>query len=444
MASNAPQHTSSSHVSSVASAKASVWDCDMFSKQVEIIRKKRRRKRRGMTRKRARAVHDAMLAENTLQMMTHSVILKSLSAAIISGVWKKKRGRKAREQLTPTPSHPIIPAQRYNFRDSPLDPRSLFRFTEEEIHQITSTMNVARWHKTYARDRFSFLEGFLIVCRRLVFPARWMDLIQLFGRSKGPLSRIFHYTLQLILSKYLHLLHFRVDRLRSQLPAWAAAVARACPNAYENVVLFLDGTLRKTCRPKPSQSKLPDGVTQAMLQRAQYDGRKNRHGFKYHAAVAPVGLIVHAHGPVDGRRHDVIVAKRSGLLDEMNNLHANGVNYAIYADSAYGLHTHMQTPYRKPKPGSTEARLNTCMARARTVASECTYGIITNQWQAVDFVRWQRMFQTQPAAQYMCAILLTNIELCIRRTNQVAHFFACNDQAPTLANYLAGTWYPTE
>ena len=191
MASNTPQHTSSSHVSPVASVKESVWDCDMFSKQVQIIRRKRRRKQRVMTRKRARAAHEAMLAEKTLQIMTHSVLSQSLSGAIISGVWKKKRGRKEREQLTPTPSHPIIPAQRYTFRDSPLDPRSLFRFTEEEIHQITSTMNVARWHKTYARDRFSFLEGFLIVCRRLVFPARWMDLIQLFGRSKGPLSRIF-------------------------------------------------------------------------------------------------------------------------------------------------------------------------------------------------------------------------------------------------------------
>ena len=211
MASNAPQHTSSSHVSPVASVQESDWESDMFSKQVQMITKKRRRKQRAMAHKRSRTAHEAMLAEKTLQMMTHSVLSKSLSAAIISGVWKNKRGRKEREQLTPAPSRPIIPAQRYTFRDSPLDPRSLFRFTEEEIRQIISTMNVARWHKTYARDRFSFLEGFLIVCRRLVFPARWVDLIQLFGRSKGPLSRIFHYTLQLILSKYLHLLHFRVN-----------------------------------------------------------------------------------------------------------------------------------------------------------------------------------------------------------------------------------------
>ena len=170
MASNTPQHTSSSHVSPVASVKESVWDCDMFSKQVQIIRKKRRRKQRVMTRKRARAAHEAMLAEKTLQIMTHSVLSKSLSGAIISGVWKKKRGRKEREQLTPTPSHPIIPAQRYTFRDSPLDSRSLFR-TDEEIHKIISMMNVIRCHKTYERYRFYFLKNFLIMCRRIVFPA---------------------------------------------------------------------------------------------------------------------------------------------------------------------------------------------------------------------------------------------------------------------------------
>ena len=413
---------------------------DILFSLVRMSRRKRRMKQKSYNMKRARTFSEAANRSASLQL--HMQTQNEFITLVNAFAQKTDKQAKRRIKLTPSPSHPIVPKERYSFRSSPSDPRSLFRFTEEEIRTIARTMNVPLWHTTASRDRFTIIEGLCILCRRLVFPARWTDLVSLFGRSKGPLSRIYGYMLNFILAKYSHLLEFRAERIRCKLREWAAAVARVCPNSYDNIFGFLDGTMRRTCRPRPDSTKIPVGVTPDMIQRAQYDGRKKRHGFKYHALIVPAGLIVHAYGPVDGRRHDVIVARRSGLLDELTNVYVDEVPYAIYADSAYGISLHVQTPFRKALAGTPEAQLNTCMARARTVASECTYGIVTNQWQAVDYVRWQRMFRTHPAKQYMCAILLTNMQLCIRRTNQVAHFFGCANQAPTLANYLQGQWYP--
>ena len=216
---------------------------------------------------------------------------------------------------TPRARHPRIPRERYTFRNSQQDPVELFRFNANEIRRIAREMSEPRWHHTRNRELFSLIEGICILCRRLCYPARWNDLTGLFGRSGSALSRIFFYMLDLVMRKYAHLLQFDVSRFRRKLPEWAAAVAQACPNTFDTVALFLDGTHRRTCRPKPQAVRLPAGVTMNDIQRAQFDGRLHKHGLKYHALVAPNGLIVHAYGPVDGRLHDTTILRQSGLAE---------------------------------------------------------------------------------------------------------------------------------
>lgn len=316
----------------------------------------------------------------------------------------------------------------------------LFRFSAQEIKCIVRAMDEPHWHYTHARDKFTLVEGLCILCRRLCYPARWNDLCGLFGRNKSQLSRIFAYMLDIMLSKYAHLLQFDVQRFVTKLPVWAAAVIAACPNAFTTVALFLDGTHRRTCRPAPRATQLPAGVTLSDVQRSQYDGRLHKHGYKYHALVAPDGLIVHAYGPVDGRRHDTTILRQSGLAARQADLTVNGIDYCIYADSAYALTRNLQKPIYRPAAGSAEARVNTTMARARTVACECGYALVSNMWQTIDFVRQQKMFWTRPADMYMVAILLTNMMLCLRRFNQLSEFFNLSDTCPTLSNYLQADW----
>ena len=246
--------------------------------------------------------------------------------------------------------------------------------------------------------------------------------------------------LDLLVNKYAHLLAFDVTRFVGKLPEWARAVTQACPDSYVTVALFLDGTHRRTCRPRPVRRILPEGMTLHDIQRSQYDGRLHKHGLKYHALVAPNGLIVHAHGPVDGRRHDTTILRESGLAAGQFGLTSNGVDYMIYCDSAYALTRNMVKPFYRPRPGSAQARVNTTMARARTVASECGYATITNMWQTLDFARQQRIFWTRPADMYLVAILLTNMRLCLRRFNQMSEFFNISDTCPTLEEYLSGNW----
>ena len=135
-------------------------------------------------------------------------------------------------------------------------------------------MHVPHWHRTSERDKFPFIEGLIILLRRLVFPCRWGDVVDLFGRSCSALSRIFRYMLRYITSSCCHLLCFDISRFRAMLPEWAAVVRRRCPDTYQTVVAFLDGTLRKTCRPAPATYKLPPGIKRHDVQRSQYDGRK--------------------------------------------------------------------------------------------------------------------------------------------------------------------------
>lgn len=335
---------------------------------------------------------------------------------------------------------PVVPLQRYRFNNSTLDPVALFRFSEVELRYIVRLMNEPGIHHTASRDKFTLLEGLCILTRRLCYPCRWADVVHLFGRSVSALNRIYLHMLTKMMNKYSHLLLFDVNRFAAKLPQWAAAVTEACPNTFTAVVLFLDGTHRKTCRPGPSSSRLPRGITRDDVQRSQYDGRLHKHGQKYHALVAPNGLIVHAFGPVDGRRHDTTVLRESGLALGQADLTVNGVDYCIYADSAYALTRNMQRPFRTPVPNSMEAKVNTAMARARTVASECGYATITNTWQNVDWVRQQKIFWTRPADMYLCAVLFTNMRLCIRRSNLMSEFFNLSDSCPTLSAYLSGDW----
>ena len=221
-------------------------------------------------------------------------------------------------------------------------------------------------------------------------------------------------------------------------PQWAEAVRRICPDAYDYVVMFLDGTLRRTCQPCPNPRKLPPGITPYQCQRAQYSGHKHSHGFKFHALVSPSGIVPHLFGPIDGRRHDSFMLTESGLLPLLSGLTHNGIDYLVYADSAYPVTRNLIVPIARvaAPPGSVAARLNEIMAVARTVTSEWLYGIVTNTFQTLDFARWQRQWWTAPALQYFAAVFLTNCRTCLDGGNKISKFFYC--YPPDLGDYLSG------
>ena len=75
-------------------------------------------------------------------------------------------------------------------------------------------------YPTSSRDRVSCVEGLCVVLRRLSFPSRWKDLVPMFGRSKGSLSRIFLTTMDLILSHHGHLCHRNIFEVAKPKKFW--------------------------------------------------------------------------------------------------------------------------------------------------------------------------------------------------------------------------------
>ena len=126
------------------------------------------------------------------------------------------------------------------------------------------------------------------------------------------------------------------------------------------IVAFLDGTLLKTCRPR-----LPPGVTTNALQRAQYNGHKKHHGFKFQHVLAPNDIIIGAYGPLDGRRLDAFMLL-APLLPQM-------------ADNTITTYRLLQS----------EEASNRVMSSCR-VSVEWGFNLVTNTFQTVDFTRWNR------------------------------------------------------
>ena len=83
----------------------------------------------------------------------------------------------ARGCTTGDVERPIIPDYRFSFARSPLPCRFLFRFDEVELKMIVRHIHAPHWHWTRQRDKFPFMEGLIILLRRLVFPTRWGDVV---------------------------------------------------------------------------------------------------------------------------------------------------------------------------------------------------------------------------------------------------------------------------
>lgn len=292
-------------------------------------------------------------------------------------------------------------------------------------------------YRTSAGDITNNVEGLCIVLRRLAFPVRWYDLVSIFGRQEGSLSRIFIATMDKIMAFWGHLLQFDPSRFQHRLQEWAAAIA-AHPAGIDpllRIALFIDGTLRGTTRPHPAV--LPHGVTYDMLQRIMFSGHKWFHGLKHQGITAPNGIIVGLFGPVVGCRNDCELLRRSGVTALFPLLNVAGVVYRIYGDGAYPNLTHLMRAFKAPTPGSWQAVMNAAFALVR-ISVEWSFGMITNTFQAVDFRRWQRVFLTRPALQYQVATFLINCISCLRGKNIISMQFNC--APPTLAEYLSGNW----
>ena len=116
---------------------------------------------------------------------------------------------------------PIVPDLRFDLENcgteytGGLQAEHLFRFTSEQLYYLVDALRIPSVMFTGERDRYHAIEGICIVLRRLVFPVRYMDMVQLFGRQTGPLSRIHKHMMKWLYARWGHLNNFNAAKVTS-------------------------------------------------------------------------------------------------------------------------------------------------------------------------------------------------------------------------------------
>ncbi|KAH9110594.1 hypothetical protein AeMF1_014649 [Aphanomyces euteiches] len=185
---------------------------------------------------------------------------------------------------------------------------------------------------------------------------------------------------------------------------------------------FIDGTVRPISRP-------------TYFQRQAYNGHKRVHSIKFQSVVLANGLIISMYGPIEGRRHDVILLKESGVGQKWLS-HACPGTY-VYGDPAYPLRPLLISPYKGARLTSAQASFNKKMSSVRVSVEWCFAGILRD-WAFLNYKKNLKVFLSPVAKMYLIGVLLSNCITCTSRDtivgNQTSQFF--NLAPPSLENYL--------
>ncbi|RPB27956.1 hypothetical protein L211DRAFT_772066, partial [Terfezia boudieri ATCC MYA-4762] len=214
--------------------------------------------------------------------------------------------------------------------------RTYFRFTQQEVERLVVVLQIP--HPIKGRNRIlqDARTGLCMLLARLAYPNRLSDLALKFGWRVERVSEITNTLLDFMVYKWKFLLDFNHHFFTPErLSAYAKAIhdKNQCP--LSTCWGFIDGTIRQIAR-------------LLHYQRTCYNGWKRKHCLKYHAVVAPDGLIAHLFGPVEGRRNDAHLWQESGIqryLEQYSHT-TNDIPLQIYGDPAYGISRHLLSPYQ--------------------------------------------------------------------------------------------------
>ena len=342
---------------------------------------------------------------------------------------------------------------------TPQECRDWFRFEKTDILYVCDRLRLPETIVTPTRYSFDCVEALCLFLYRLSYPGKYDRNIPLFGRCISSQSEIVYFVLQHINNEFGHLIssHHLPAYYRSpeRLRRFADAVY-VKSGALSNCVGFIDGTLRRTCRP---------GVGQ----QAAYNGHKRTHGLKFQVVVMLDGIISLCWGPAEGRRSDAHMVNESGVVptldaalrfpvDSPDRLAAHTslvpgaptavrlyggipcVQYCVFGDKGYTTEPSgcIISAFKKPTHGelsAAEQDFNTRMSRSR-IAVEHGLLAVVSDWAYNNHRSELKIWGTPVAHFYMCAVFLENIIHCMYDDdNQVAFYFGV--ERASLEAYLA-------
>jgi hypothetical protein len=306
-----------------------------------------------------------------------------------------------------------------------------FRFRKEELHEICDKFwEIGALYADGEKESIRCINdykcpwetGFLILLYRLHRPTRIRpDMENYFGMRRSHISAVIKTMTKIV---YQIALPYLSDPsiFHNRMPLYAQKIREKSNLEQISIWGFIDGTLRKTCRP-------------SYFQKLLYSGHKRCHGIKFQSVYCPDGIMALLFGPINGNRHDSFMLAKSGLLDQLEDLMPeNGADpiYCLYGDPAYPQSRHLFGGFRNPPAGSAQAQWNTMMSKVRECV-EWGFGDIVRYWSFLDFKASIKVFQSPVAKYYVIAAFLNNIRASYHG-NETCAYFDCEPMS--LDEYL--------
>ena len=155
-------------------------------------------------------------------------------------------------------------------------------------------------------------------------------------------------------SPHLILSHIDSTFIIERSELYACAIKNKC-EALDNCTGFINGTVISIDRPSRGE-----------VQNVSYNGHKRKHALKYQAITSPDGLVLHAAGPIEGRRHVWTLYCRSGVNQSLPGVaFVGGKQYCIYGDSGYNQRPFPEVPYQGSNLSAPQRAFNGAMSKGR-------------------------------------------------------------------------------
>ena len=192
----------------------------------------------------------------------------------------------------------------------------------------------------------------------------------------------------------------------------------------QNCIGFIEASKMEICRPGGH----------ALTQRAAHSGHRRFHCLNFQTIVGPDGIILHLFGPLEGRKHDSTIYRRSGIDDDLGSaLMIDGQQHCAYGNPAFPHRPWLQLGYRRPAFDEDRRLFNASMNSAR-ICAEWSYKDAKQSFSAIDFSRKMKAREPPISLLYVSAALLLNFKMRLGRGSQAARHFRC--KSPSAREYL--------
>jgi hypothetical protein len=318
-------------------------------------------------------------------------------------------------------TQPIVVGHMFDFDSFPeANFRVTFNFRKADIVRLKAILQLPDVLILDNRDKIEAKVGLCVFLKRLRSAGTLNDVAYMLNISATRVSRIFNFVLQIIYEfchediKFSHVISIERMKIYSNCIQEKGSPLNGCWG-------FIDGTVRRICRP-------------GQLQEGTYNGHKKYTALKYQGVCAPDGLIVSLAGPESGRTHDIQMLRVSGLLEALEDYdyEEHDGNLFIYGDAGYQDSRYLLTGFSGAALTAEQKQFNYSMSKVRECV-EWSFAKVINLWKFVDFHKNQKSLQAPVGKQYIVAVYLTNCHTCLYGS-QTSDYFKCTP--PSIHEYV--------